>query len=153
VVSIPVIAEEGLVFQDGTLLRCERDGQAVDLDFSAFVGRRVYGLIAHLPSKSEKGAWGFGSCKLQGTGSCPFGHHHAPMRLLLWRAADEVFEIEEGWYNTRNSGTFPRKEWLIGHRCKILMCPANLEISDAPEGLLAQTQILGEILAKIKNAR
>lgn len=150
---IPILIAEGLVFEDGALLRCESDGVARDLDFSLFVGRRVYGLIAHLPSKSEKGSWGFGACRLQGTGTCPFEHHRDPTRLLMWTVKDETFERKDDWFDVRNSSTFPPKNWLVGHRCKILMCPASLEPSDSTEGLAAQTEVLREILTKLKSAR
>jgi len=149
--TIPVLVVEGLVYSDETLLCCERDGLSEVIDLTPFEGTSIYGVVAHVPSNQRKATWGLGSCYLEATGACPFGHREDPTKLLLWKETG-VFRREGGWW-TVGGLPFPSRETLVGHWCKIFLCPSSIEPSGSTEGLGDQVRSLTEILAKLKKPR
>jgi len=158
--SIPNIVSEGLVFTDGALLLCEKDGQAEALDFSVFEGQEVYALIAHLPDMGPTGptwkrdVWGFGSCALQSSGVCGYGHHIDPWKGLLCMYGTGVLRKKGSWWEIPGLN-FPPLEYLVGHRCKFFVMPSKLDLKGplSPDDLSKDLTGLIETLNKLKNPR
>lgn len=158
---IPTIVSEGLVFTDGTLLLCEKDGQAEPVDFSPFEGQEVYVLIAHLPDLGANGiptwkrdTWGFGSCALQISGVCPYGHHLEPWKSLLVMFGRGVLLRKGDWWEVPGLD-FPPREFLVGHRCKFFAMPTTLQVHGdlSPTEISKRLEELTSTLSKLKNSR
>lgn len=145
--KIPSLYAEGLVYLDGPLLFAERDGQVESVDFTPFEGMEVYALISHLMSDTRKG-WGLGSCALEPTGSCPFGHHLHPWKMSVMFGTG-ILQKSGDWWEIPGL-RFPPVDHLVGHRCKVFMFPMVMAHPTTSADREDALRMLGEMLTNLK---
>ena len=99
------------------------------------VGQKVRVAAHHLPQLPiDANRWGGGSCMLQRTGYCPFGHHENPGRLFnISTEGILVYDLdhanaEGGWWVEQFDGTrvaLPLAHALVGHQSRVAAATAT----------------------------
>jgi hypothetical protein len=87
-------------------------------------GRRVRLLAHHSPPEPPDNArWGGGSCMMESSGHCHFGHHEEPGNIFQFDATGDLGPDDEGWGVVSNSGTQIHlyDGLLVGHRSRIVV--------------------------------
>lgn len=86
-------------------------------------GRRVRLLAHHSPPEPPDDArWGGGSCMMESSGHCHFGHHEDPGNIFQFDATGDLALDEDVWGVIAKSGNHVQlfDGFLVGHRARIL---------------------------------
>jgi len=132
--------------------------QSVYKALEPLIGQRVQLAMHHVPPMPiDATRWGGGSCLLEPTGYCPFGHHNDPNRMFnLAMDGVLVYDMdhkkgEGGWWLQTFDGKktmLPLTHVLLGHRGRIAAASITAveEMRDALEatGNLAAVEDLGQ---------
>jgi hypothetical protein len=92
--------------------------------FSSLEGRKVRLLAYHAPpDPPAKDRWGAGSCLLEPSGRCPFGHHEDPNNLFQFDSTGVLFvsDCRVGVVQDTGAKVEVPEQFLIGHRARVLV--------------------------------
>lgn len=95
----------------------------MDVLLSQFEGKSLR-LIAHHrpPEPPQRERWGAGSCMLENTGHCPFGHHKDPLRVFSFNCSGTLQKKEGQWVLQNGEETLPLTlDFLLGHRSQVIV--------------------------------
>lgn len=124
----------GVFYREGGRLMVvdEFDGiRDVDEVFGRFVDHEVRIIAHHRPHEPhDEARWGGGSCMLENTGHCHFGHHDKPGDLYTFNGVGTLRADGDRWFLSPEKGDEIefRTPFLEGHRSQIVVTSIpNLE--------------------------
>lgn len=111
--------------EDGHLMVADEFEGATDVEkkLESLMGQEVR-LIAHHrpPEPHDTNRWGGGSCLLENTGTCHWGHHDQPKSLFTFNSGGVLSVEGEKWFiEKEGEKTEMLTEFLIAHRSQIVV--------------------------------
>jgi len=137
-VPLPILQAEGVFLHNAGIFTIENNGETQTLNPILDVLEKyeeVFVLTSHVPS-SISGQfpilWGFGCCKWQPTGNCPYGHHLNPCNLYF-RESKGKLSLTDGVWLLDSKPVFDLQA-MSGHVCRVMLCPSKWSSTMPVEG-------------------
>lgn len=126
-----LISLSGIFYElDGSIwVESHSEHHCLSEALAPFEGKKVQVVLHHEHDPDNMLSWGAGSCCWEPTGTCPFGHHQQPARLLHF---DESGLLQDNFHLKTPDGVIKSVPlWAtLGHKTQIVVLDLEKESYD-----------------------